>query len=112
MEIELVVMAGPEFQRHAEPSVVCSVAELEMGNGEGKMPADDLLPYGMTVKQFANGAVVARFLQAADIFGFVVQGVGNADVGIHQAVGVEHRAAEGTFAEGDGGTTHESIFAG
>ena len=112
MEIKLIVMAWLEFERHAEPSVVGGVADLEMGDGEGQMATHNLLANGMAILQLTYGAVVARFLQAADIFGFVVQGVGNADVGIHQAVGVEHRAAEGTFAEGDGGTTHESIFAG
>ena len=49
LEIELVVMAGLKFERHAEPGVVGGVADLEVGYGISQMTSYDLLPYGMAV---------------------------------------------------------------
>ena len=35
LEVELVVVAGSELERHVEPGVVQGVADLEMGDGVG-----------------------------------------------------------------------------
>ena len=51
-------------------------------------------------------------MQAADEFCLVLQGVGHADIGIDQPVGVEDGAAERSTAEGDGSPPHEAVFAG
>ena len=53
------------------------------------MPSNHLLPYGMTVLQLANSAVIPRLLQAADELGFAFQGVSHADIGIDQTIGIE-----------------------
>ena len=112
MEIELVVMAGLEFERHAEPGVVGGVADLEMGDGVCQMATHNLLPNGMTVLQLADGAVIACLLQAADELGFAFQSVSHADVGIDQAIGIKDGATERSTAECNGSATHEGVFAG
>ena len=111
LEIVLIVMCWLGLQRYAEPGVVSCIADFEMGGGVGKVPARHLLADGVTVKQFSGGAVIASLLQAADELCFV-QTVGHADVGVDEAVAVEHRAFDRADGKGGGCSAHEQRLVG